>query len=66
MAAMEVEQRWRALQAAKVEDARRMFEERGVVTAADFFEACVDDHPGQPLPLRQGRTRAQGRARAQD
>ena len=45
--AAEREARWRALQAAKAEDARRLFDDEGVVSAADFFERCVDAHPGK-------------------
>lgn len=38
---------WRAFQAVKAADSRRLFEELGVETAADFFEHCVDAHPGR-------------------
>jgi len=50
---------WRAFQAVKAADSRRLFEGLGVETAADFFEHCVDAHSGRraggPLPAAGAR-----------
>ena len=40
------EQVWKAYQTAKARDAARLYDEHGIITAADFFEYCVDHHPG--------------------